>query len=276
MSHRLFFYASLTLWLVMTGLLIEREVLPRIERGTAGASGYRLFLEGVTEPRVEEMEILVDGKKAGTTRTETIPLDDGTYRLITRLRFDPLKLASGVSGILGELIGTETRGLEGLEVTSEYDLWIGEDFRLRELHVEVKSPFMNLVQEGAADGEILHLRTEQDGVVREERLYASEHPLFGEDSSPMVMPKNLEVGDSWEFVRVNPLAPGGEKTIYEARVVSRESHFEWQGESREVFVVHVTDRDHTLELKSFVTPQGETLEQHLPSKIVLRLVKSRS
>lgn len=247
----------------MTGLLVQRELAP-LYRDSGEPNGYEVLLAGVKEPRKTRMEILVGDRRAGWTETEIRPEEDDSYRISTRTEVDFYVVA----GSLGPMLDNPDLA-EGLVFKSDQKLWIGGDFQLREMEIHIDSPIFVFEQKGVVDGDDLHLRTVYGGTVEEKTIDASEHPLFGEAATPFVMPRDLSIGKSWEMVRINPL--DGSKTIYRGEVVDRERQHPWRKKFRDVYVVKIADRQKTVEITSFVTPEGELLEQWLPYHVVLVL-----
>ncbi len=251
--YRAIFAGSLLCWLVMTGLLVQREILPRYQTPPA-RQGYRAILEGVTEARFTRMGIFrydrqsEDLRRVGTAESEIWPQPDGSWRLVSRTRMD-----------------------EQLEIESESI--VGSDYKLRHLHVEGRwKPLVEGKADGTVEGHMLRLKIELAGAELELSFDMSDENFQIDSSGAFDIPGDLRVNQSWRTVQFNLLMPN-RPTIYDARVLRLDENFYWEGERRTVYVVAFTQQGGGGEVTCYVSPEGEILEQHTRDH-VLRLEKS--
>ena len=252
---RFFSWAIVAFWVVMMGLLVEREVLPVLRMGAP--ADYRTLLGRARQPQTVRMGIYAFNRRLGTTVSTVTPRPDGSTRITNRTDIS-----------LGFLSPEGSRLTPLTAVNSRSEIWVSPSYRLQRFLVRVTSPLINLEMRGLVDGEELIFTFRSGGRSHTSRIpFDPEMPL-AESISPVWSVGDLRVGRQWE---VNVLDPR-DLTLTQALVqVTAEEQGWWQGKLVPTYRLRITYQGN--EMEAVVTWEGELLRQTINWPLRLTLIR---
>lgn len=252
-------------WLVMTGLLVHREVMPAIElaRTQAERTGtYEELLRAAAQRRNIAMGIYHGAERIGETSTLVQPLKSGNWVIRTSTHFQARAL-----GAIMPLLGKLAAMIPGeLEVTTEAD--VGSEYKLTAFCATVRSSQMAqpwaVLQTVVINNTISGTLKDFSGQVRPIRFQLDPRTNLAAEFTAPLAPRDLSVGRRWRIEMFNPVTGAIESAT--AEVIGQEP-MTVNGLEQNLFVVRMNWRD--LKLKSWVTSEGEVAKQEAPFGLTL-------
>lgn len=250
---RLLEAAIVLFWLVMSGLLVEREILPGLRQEQDPS--YEALLAHRLTAEDTHTGIFVFGHRIGEAHTTIRPEVDGTY-CITSFT----KIHAGTPGP-GSVVP------EGLTIQSTS--LVDFRYRLKKTTVSIVSGDGGKATiRGIVDNDELDLVTDLGGQEgpRHERVPYPGHGTASNGLSPFISMPNLTVGKEWDIESINPLTQQVQKT--RARVTELEE-IRWNDRRVECFLV--TARVGPGEAKAWIDKAGRILrEEPFPGLVMIR------
>ena len=237
-------------WATMMGALVKREVLPAW--ATSTPVGYASLLGPEELLRQSRMGIYLRGIRLGHADT-TVQRNAGSgLDLVSRVM---LSLEGLPVPILGELREIKTSLIVRVDANKAIDSF----------SLTVRQP-MFIAVNGEVIGDKLRMITQyEDGTSSEKTVPFDASRIMSSSFSPFVGMRNLKVGKEWHVWSFNPLNRG--MTQVKVTVTSKEKTT-FNGETVDVFVL--TAAHGAMQVKSWVTPDGEVLRQETPFGFSLR------
>lgn len=257
-------------WLVMTGWLVQRDILPRMGFGDVT---YQTVLVNRAVADPANWTLKIDGKSVGSLLTLVEPQENGSYHIIARGNLNSLlSLTQGESDETA--VAEERSALPDLQMRSR--IFVSSLGRLEGFTVALGLGGIakELQVEGNVTGAELHLQASGLPVLEgETRLPIDPEAIVLDQFGPMNRLPGLSVGKTWTTRTVNPLAAflaqstwlGGSGNALEVihHTVEGVETTEWNGETWPCFVVHHEHKAATG--KSWVrTSDGLVLRQEAP------------
>ncbi|HXY54989.1 MAG TPA: transglutaminase-like domain-containing protein [Nitrospirota bacterium] len=240
MMQRLIKLSILIFWLVMLGLLIERNYL----RPSAV-----IALDVVTEEGVHAKDewsgIYQQGRKIGYAHSRVVREAD-TYRLTEESELDIL--------VLGSLQHVKT-------VINSYTT---KNFLLKYFDFTMQSDTSSMTIKGAVVGNQLVLDILTGGQIRKERIRLKEPPHLSPTIIPALILLGLEPGKTYRFPVFNPATMNMEDTS-----ISIESKESIKIGDKEQTVYKLKETYQGLEAFSWITEDGDTIKEESPLGYVL-------
>ena len=217
-------------WLVMTGLLVRKEM-----GFTPDETFYRKFVKMGLPGRDIVMDIYWNGKKMGESKTSHVLSQSGGTIL------NEAVLSIGEIG----------------DVRVSTMAQVDKDLVLRHIVVNVGYGEKRVYAIGRADGDDLRVRITGMGLEREFRMPNSGAMAFASGPLPTLATKNLRVGAEWDMSLFDFATMG--PTRARARVSGRQ-RIPWAGSLRNCYRIVVTDTLGREMLTGWSDGEGRLLE----------------
>ena len=237
-------------WATMMGALVKREIVPAWI--SSGPIGYGSLLSPHEASRRSAMGIYFRQTRVGRAETFILRTPDNGLELVSRVT---LSLANLRSPLLGAL----------QDIRTSLTVEVGPDQALRSFDLAIRQPIHATVS-GKVIGEKVKLTTRYaDGAQSEKVVGYDARSIMCNALSPFVGMRNLKVGKEWRFSSFNPL--NRRMTPVKVTVTARETAM-LDREAVDVFVL--TAQYGSIQVRSWVTPEGEVVRQETPFGLSLR------
>ncbi|MFH1226893.1 MAG: hypothetical protein V1701_03185 [Planctomycetota bacterium] len=244
--------ASIVLfWLVMTGIFIQREIIPSLPQLTQPS--YKALLKSPHYMEGSKMGIYFGGKRIGSSTTTVSRLPDKSFRIenssLVKLPlgggFDPKVAITGFS--------------------------IVKDYKLDSFQLSVNSDMLHYAISGAVKGNMLELSVSDGRSTRTERIPMKDDATLSDGLAPFISMPNLSVGKEWSINLINPMKMSLETV--KARVENLTT-MQWNGKECEVYevVIDLPGKKIAVPPKAYITKEGRILKQEMlfPGTYLLR------
>jgi hypothetical protein len=217
-------------WLVMTGLLVRRQM-----ESTADEVFYKKFVKMGLSDRDVVMDIYWNGKKTGESRTSHVLSESG-----------------------GTILNEASLSIGGIgDVRISTMAQVDKNLALRHIVVNVEYGEKQIYAVGRADGDDLRVRITGLGSERDFRIPNSGAMAFASGPLPTLAIKNLRVGAEWDM----PLFDFATMRPARARArVSDRQKIPWAGSLRNCYRIVVTDTRGRKMLMAWSDDEGRLLE----------------
>lgn len=237
-------------WLVMTGLFIQREIIPSLPQLTQPS--YKALLKSPHYLEGSKMGIYFGGKKIGISTTSVTSLPDKSFRIDNKT-----VVSMPIQGFNAKL------GITGYSIIRDYAL---ESFQLS-LNADImKYEISGVVRDG-----MLELAISDGKSVRQERIPMNKDATLSDGLAPFISMPNLSVGKEWSINVINPL----KLTVETAKArVENLTTMQWKGKDYDVYevVIDYPGQKMGIPPKAYITPEGRILKEEIlfPGAYLLR------
>lgn len=230
MVKKISFAVVCLFWLVMTGLLVKKEM-----GFTADEAFYREFVKMGLSDRDVVMDIYWNGKKVGESRTSHVLSDTG-----------------------GTILNEADLSIEGVgDVSISTMARVNKDFALQHIVADVTYGKERIYAIGRAEGNDLRVRITGLGSEKEFLIPNSGAMAFASGPLPMLAAKNLRVGAEWDMPLFDFTTMRPERAL--ARVAGRQK-IPWAGSLRDCYRIVVTDTLGRKMLTAWSDSEGKLLK----------------
>ncbi len=184
--------AIIAFWLVMMGLLFQKEVSPQLVLGSA--STYRKLLSAERKYEPMRMGIYALAKRVGVSDSSTRVEADGSYHLKNVTKID----VAGLSRHLRKV------WRERLQVKATTEMEVSSQGKLRRFRMEVDSPLLTARLSGIVEGEELVFTVETPEQVVTHRIPYDPEVVLTTSLNPFAEFHDLEVGQRWQVGLLSP------------------------------------------------------------------------
>ena len=190
--NRLITGSIFVFWLVMMGLLFQKELLPELVLGPTPS--YRQVLAVKPGDERVRMGIYLFGWRVGVSDSSTTVGKDGLYLFKNSTKIDLGRLARQLR---------ETWE-DRLQVESRSEIEVSPDGRLRRFRMDVDSPIVRAGLFGVMEGEelVFTVSTPEQSVVH--RMPYDPEVILATSLNPFVELTDLEVGKKWQVSMLSP------------------------------------------------------------------------
>ncbi|NOZ24041.1 MAG: hypothetical protein GXP25_23430 [Planctomycetes bacterium] len=231
-------------WTGMTGLLIQREVLPGMRTGGPMASAQPAQFR----PSSSHMGFYMNERRIGSIRSEVTPASDGSVNLVCVARIDfPL--------------------LRGSKIVTYFSARLDREHKLETFRIVLRSDLVRTCIRGRVFGDRLEVTTETGKREFKQVVPFDANVMVSTSLVPHLTVPDLEVGKRWQVRSFNPLA----KMAYVTVEVKEKTKRRWQGQDFDVYRLESTYQG--LTCNAWVTPDGTMLQAEVPFagiKLILR------
>ncbi len=211
MAKKISFAVVCLFWLVMTGILIKREIVL-----TPDEAFYKEFMKMGLPGRDVVMDIYWNGKKMGESKTSHMLSDTG--------------------GTIFNEAALFVEGVGDIKVSTMAQ--VDKDFALRHIVVNVTYGEKQICAVGRAEGNDLSVRITGLGPEKNFRIPNPGAMAFASGPIPMLTVKNLHVGAEWDMPLFDFAAM---KTVRGRAQVAGRQRLLWAGSLRDCYRIVVND-----------------------------------
>lgn len=200
-------------WLVMTGLFIQREIIPSLPQLTQPS--YKTLLKSHHYLEGSKMGIYFGGKRIGSSTTTVATLQDKSFRIDNKTI-----ISMPIGGFNARL------GITGYSIIKDYAL---DSFQL-----SLNSDILKYDISGTVRNEMLELAISDGRTVRQERIPMNKEATLSDGLAPFISMPNLSVGKEWSINVINPI----KLTVETAKArVENFTTMQWKGKDYDVYEV---------------------------------------
>lgn len=247
-----FIPASIILfWLVMTGIFIQREIIPSLPQLTQPS--YKSLLKSAHYMEGSKMGIYFGGKRIGSSTTTVSRLPDKSFR-IENASLVKLPLGGGLDPKVAVTGSSLIR-----------------DYKLDSFQLAVNSDMLHYGISGRVRGNVLELTISDGNSTRVEQILMRDEATLSDGLAPFISMPNLSVGKEWTINLINPMKMSIETV--KARVENLTT-LQWKGKEFEVYEVVLDFPGQKIGIppKAYITKEGRILKQEMlfPGTYLLR------
>ena len=236
-------------WLVMTGMLIHREVRPAYQ--AVRRAGYKPLLADLQTPSVDQMGIYRGRERIGRARAERRRRPDGGYEIEGVFEIQsPILIYARPTPLSVEVLLSLNRAMALERVDVLLDAVI----------------FARLV--GTVEDDAIVFETVEGKSIGPLRIPFNRREMFGHMMMPMMSGRKLSVGDRWEM-KVLPMMPlvGAQRATM---VVKAFEEVEIDGKKHKAYRVEqrLGELDN-MTYSAWVSADGVVLRQEMPYGLTL-------
>ncbi len=257
---RIVVYSIVVFWLVMAGLFIRREVIPRFF--AVPAPGYGSIRAYAQSHPLYRMGIFAPDEKTriGTTETTYQLKQDGTCEINSRTEVDFRKHPLAAMAALPTGFPADIMKLE-----IESYATVRPDNALQSFHTTFRSGKLFGMARGVVQGGSLHLTVTAGGQVEQRVIPVTKEDLIASEFTAIGTLPRPHVGQVWQFKMLDPLK--FEFTTVEAKV-TRKTDIQLRGVLYSVYEVEFTQGAYRA--RAWADSSGEILKQEALQIIMIR------
>lgn len=231
-------------WLIMTGLLIKREVIPALP--VLANPSYEALLKNKSIPPKSQMGIYMFGKKIGYSLTTVTQQPDGNYRIENRTQ---IKLPLMKTRIPSEI--NQSLAMNGHSL-------VNSDYQLKSFNFSIQSQFFNYQVTGQVKGTDLEVTINDGQTTKTRSVKFQPQSTTSNGLSPFLSMPHLSVGKEWSINLINPFTLKFETV--KAFVESQDT-MSWQGQEYDVYEVVLDYKG--FQPRAWITPEGLILKEEI-------------
>ena len=236
-------------WLIMTGLLVQRDVLPHWS-GDEGPD-LRAAAAAISLPEPVRWAILQGDVRVGSVKTQWHRRPKNWLEFESDLELKDFPLMS-VFRLAGLPSG-------GLRCNSSFHIAPEGNLDRFNVNVYLADSKPSLRIQGRVNGELMHVTFRSKNFHYDESFYYEPHSMVTSYLTPLDKLPNVRLGQTWQYRVMNPLTRGSETVNCE---VVTEQVITWRGEPVPVFVVK--QQYGNIQAQCWVRHDGTVLRQEVP------------
>src|SRR5262245_3393112 len=237
-------------WMVMTAMLIERDVLPHWRLNHR--PDFRAVVQAQEQPEPVRWAVMQGEDRIGTAVTEWRKHSDGSAEFHGEIELKELSGGPALPALAGP---GALRWESSFHITRDGNL---DHFDVQVFWGDTK-PAMTV--QGRLDGDLMKLAFRSGGFLHEEQFYYEPHSLVMTSLAPIDKLPNLSVGQTWQHHVTNPVPMLGGSESVRCEVTS-EQVITWRGEPVPTLVVEQTYGP--MRARCWVAHDGTVLRQEVP------------
>jgi hypothetical protein len=248
MPNRTLAVAILAFWLVMMGLLVERDVLPQ---WLSNQVDLESVAKSVREPESVRWAVLNGEERIGTARTGWRPQPDAWAEFYSEI---DLKEVPFFSPLLAPLLTGGLKWQSGFHVEPDGNL---HHFDIQ-LFLGDEKPWMTV--RGKREDDVMRVQIKSGTTfTREEKFYYEPRSLLTASLTPFDRLPNLKVGQKWQYRVLNPLLQSADVVRCE---VASEQVITWRGDPAPTYLVE--QHYGQIRTRCWVARDGMVIRQEVP------------
>lgn len=228
------------LWLVSMGLVVKKELLPRIWLPSA-TSGYKSILSSLPVYRDEWMGLYFQDIKVGYTHLSIYP-----YKKEEEQGYLMTNQTNLILSLLGKKTKVRTRG----------HVFIGADFQLKDFKFSLNADQYQIQFTGHLSDRTLWVEIDSGSTKSTRSIPVKKDIILAHSLTPFLLMGKLEPGDRHTVNLFDPLSLSIRPAVIE---VAEKEILKFDGKEMETIVVNTSYQG--LEVKAWVSPEGEVLRQ---------------
>ena len=240
-------------WAIMTGWLVERDVLPRWR--SAAAPDFRVLAQADDLPEAVRWAILQGEHQIGSVDTGWRRRPDGGCEFFSDLELKASEITG--FGLLSTLMASNVGGT--LRCTSSFCITPQGNLDHFDIELFPSDPKPAMKVHGRLDRDVMHVSFRSVGLSYDDEFYYEPRSLMTTSLTPIDRLPDLSVGKTWDYRVMNPVTRTTE--VVRCEVVG-EQVITWHTEPWQTFVV---DQHYgRMRAKCWVKHDGTVLRQEVP------------
>ncbi|OHB74006.1 MAG: hypothetical protein A2W17_02590 [Planctomycetes bacterium RBG_16_41_13] len=178
-------------WLMMTALLVKKEIMPFIEYDEPPS--YRTSLKEIYKPELTSMNFYIGAEKIGVAESLILPQSDGSYRMQSKIE---LTLATPIIPISNKIRSTT-------------DTIIDRNFQLISTNMKVDTMGFRITIKGKRVGDKLNIEFTTPLGSGKDTIDFPKDAMLSDSLVPLYDIGKIEVGKKWKIQMIDINILGG-------------------------------------------------------------------